>query len=142
MQKRAWIAAAYVLVACSSEAVAPKAPANGGEDASTQTRDPIDVSPGLDAGRDAGVVRDAGGYVPDFVPTLPPLKPGEPIRDAKPNEWKWVPVPDAHCMGDDSTGMHFNLGDPTKLAILMEGGGACYNSTTCALSLAILVRRR
>ena len=33
--------------------------------------------------------------------------------------------------------MHFNMGDPKKLLILMEGGGACYNSSTCTLSLAI-----
>ena len=72
----------------------------------------------------------------DFVSTLPPLEPGEPI-DAKPNRWTWVPVPEARCQRNDATGMHFNLGDPEKLVILMEGGGACYNAGTCALSLAI-----
>jgi hypothetical protein len=73
---------------------------------------------------------------PDFVPTLPPLEPGEPIA-AEPDTWTWVDVPEAVCQRDDATGMHFNLGDPRKLLILMEGGGACYNASTCALSLAI-----
>jgi hypothetical protein len=82
---------------------------------------------------DAGAPGPTGG----FVSTLSPLEPGEPITDVRPNEWTWIDVPEARCMGDDPTGMHFNLGDPTKLAILMEGGGACYNSATCVLSLAI-----
>jgi hypothetical protein len=73
---------------------------------------------------------------PDFVPTLPPLEPGEPIT-ADLHTWTWVDVPEAVCQRDDATGMHFNLGDPRKLLILMEGGGACYNSSTCTLSLAI-----
>jgi hypothetical protein len=72
----------------------------------------------------------------DFVSTLPPLEPGQPI-EVEPHTWTWVPVPEARCQGDDATGMYFNLGDPEKLVILMEGGGACYNAFTCALSLAI-----
>jgi hypothetical protein len=98
---------------------------------------------------DAGLDELAGGPVPlpdvpivpphdpdAFTPTLPTLLPGEPIV-AEPSTWTWVPVPQAVCQRDDATGMYFNLGDPNKLVILMEGGGACYNSSTCTLNLAI-----
>jgi hypothetical protein len=91
-------------------------------------------------GADAVDTPDDGEPTPapgeDFVPTLPPLEPGESIT-AELHTWTWVEVPEAVCQRDDATGMHFNLGDPRKLLILMEGGGACYNASTCTLSLAI-----
>lgn len=98
-----------------SEGTVQPPPSNGGADMPPA---PVDIEePGED-------------------PTETGFIPGKPI-DAALGEWTWVDVPEARCMGDDSTGMHFNRGASDKLVILMEGGGACYNPFTCGLSLAI-----
>jgi hypothetical protein len=144
----AWVLWGVVLCACSGGSGA-----HGSTGSTTGTADPAEGDVVEDAGPpplEMEPIADAAAPLPpppevdqpppldpdDFVSTLPPLAPGEPI-DAQPNTWTWVPVPEARCQRDDATGMHFNLGDPEKLVILMEGGGACYNAGTCALSLAI-----
>ncbi len=144
MRSSAWINALVCSTALSCSSGSGSHGASDALDGGVQTRDPIDGANGPDGPSIEDGVRDSGQVAPgtaapkpEFVSTLPPLKPGEPITGAKLHEWQWVPVPEARCMGNDATGMHFSLGDPTKLAILMEGGGACYNSTTCTLSLAI-----
>jgi hypothetical protein len=49
-----------------------------------------------------------------------------------PETWTWVPVADAHCRDGSGTGFAYNLKPgATKLMIYLEGGGACFNSTTC-----------
>jgi hypothetical protein len=123
----------------SPELEAPRVPL----DDTRTDRDPVGGGEQVDDGQEPPVddaedaePAESPAEVNDFTPTLPPLEPGEPIV-AEPDVWTWVDVPEAVCQRDDATGMHVNLGDPSRLVILMEGGGACYNASTCALSLAI-----
>ena len=156
--ERGTVSWAWVLVGIALSACSGGSGAQGGTASTTRTEDPAqgddgdDAISAEDAPPDAGAtvdLPDAGpptlppdvGEPPppdpdDFVSTLPPLAPGEPIV-AEPHVWTWVPVPEARCQRDDTTGMQFSMGDPEKLLILMEGGGACFNAGSCLLSLGI-----
>jgi hypothetical protein len=47
-------------------------------------------------------------------------------------EWKYVEFPDATCRDGTSTGIGVSLNPAsTKVAIYLEGGGACFNEDTC-----------
>jgi hypothetical protein len=60
-----------------------------------------------------------------------PLPKGEPIQ-AEPNSWTWVDFPETRCMDDSATGLGIRLNpDSDKLLIVIQGGGACFNATTC-----------
>ncbi len=57
---------------------------------------------------------------------------GAPIS-APDDTWTWVPFPDAKCRDGSSTGIGVNLKSASqKLMIYFQGGGACFNSLTCA----------
>lgn len=57
---------------------------------------------------------------------------GQPIT-APDDTWTWVPFAGAHCRDGSTTGIGVNLNSAsTKVAIYLEGGGACFNSLTCA----------
>lgn len=64
----------------------------------------------------------AGGTLPLGAPiTAPPL------------QWTWVDFPSAKCRDGSSTGIGVSLNPAsTKLVIYLQGGGACFNSATCA----------
>ena len=48
------------------------------------------------------------------------------------NTWIWVPVAGTQCMNGNTTGMGVNYRPrSTKLMIYLEGGGACFNASTC-----------
>jgi len=50
----------------------------------------------------------------------------------QPNTWTWISVPGAKCRDGSDTGIGVNINPAsTKLMIFMEGGGACFNKTTC-----------
>ncbi len=50
----------------------------------------------------------------------------------KPNNWGWQSVAGAKCRDGSDTGIGINLNPAsTKVMIFLEGGGACFNSTTC-----------
>ncbi len=56
---------------------------------------------------------------------------GQPIT-APDSTWTWVPFAGAHCRDGSTTGIGVNLNSAsTKVAIYLEGGGACFNSLTC-----------
>ena len=75
-----------------------------------------DKGDGLTGGPDAGDQADAG----------PPF-------DVTEREWTWFPVDGNTCMNGSDTGIGLNLDySSDKLVIFLEGGGACFNSTTCA----------
>ena len=60
---------------------------------------------------------------------------GAPITGLTPQTWTWVPFPDAHCRDGSSTGLGINVNpSSTKVMIYLEGGGACFNSTTCLVT--------
>lgn len=49
-------------------------------------------------------------------------------------KWQWVPIAGSKCMSGAETGVYikYNPSKSAKLAIYMEGGGACFNAVTCA----------
>ncbi len=59
-----------------------------------------------------------------------PFEPGEKI-DAPMGEWTWVPFADSSCANGQPTGIGINRGNADKLVIYLEGGGACWDATTC-----------
>jgi hypothetical protein len=70
-----------------------------------------------------GGTPDGGGFVA-----------GEPIMGLTPQKWTWVPVEGAKCRDGSGTGIGVSLGTSTdKVMIFLEGGGACFNETTCGL---------
>ena len=79
-----------------------------------------------DAGSDGASSGDAGPVV-DAGP------PGSPITGLTLGQWTWVDIAGAKCRDGTPTGIGVNLGsDTTRLMIFLEGGGACFNGTTCA----------
>jgi hypothetical protein len=57
-----------------------------------------------------------------------------PITGLTQGQWSWVPVDGDFCRDGSATGIGVNPGKSTdKLMIFLEGGGACYDETTCAL---------
>jgi len=57
---------------------------------------------------------------------------GEPI-DAPPLEWTWLEIPEARCMDGAATGVAVNPNpESSRLLIFVDGGGACFDSFTCA----------
>jgi hypothetical protein len=51
---------------------------------------------------------------------------------ATPDVWTWEPFSDAFCGDGSTTGIGINPSSTgTRLLIYMEGGGACYNQSTC-----------
>lgn len=63
----------------------------------------------------------------------PDIELGEPIM-GKDDEWTKVPFPDAYCRDGTSAHVmaHLNSGSK-KIAIYLEGGGACFNDASCKL---------
>lgn len=56
---------------------------------------------------------------------------GPPALGTTPGEWQYVPVDGSRCMDGSPTGIGVNLGTSGDLVIYLEGGGACFNSSTC-----------
>lgn len=69
-------------------------------------------------------------------PPSPPYD-GTPIIDPPDHQWVWVDVAGAKCRDGSPTGFgaRINKG-ATKFFIYLEGGGACFNGPTCAISAA------
>jgi hypothetical protein len=80
-----------------------------------------------DGGTDAATEGGAeGGPVIDAGP------PGSPITGLTQGKWTWVDIAGAKCRDGTPTGIGVDLGaDTTKVMIFLEGGGACFNATTC-----------
>lgn len=76
---------------------------------------------------------DSAGDGDDDVAIDAPTNPGGPPTLAgTPGEWSWIDVPGAECADDSATGMGVNLGTSADVVLFMEGGGACFNTFTCA----------
>jgi len=59
---------------------------------------------------------------------------GEPLPDQPPGDWFWVDFPESRCRNDTTTGIGVRHGSSDKLVIYFEGGGACFNTSTCLLN--------
>jgi hypothetical protein len=54
------------------------------------------------------------------------------ITGLQAEKWTWVPFADAKCRDGSSTGIAVNPSHGSdKLMIFLQGGGACFNATTC-----------
>lgn len=57
---------------------------------------------------------------------------GEAVESPGDHEWLWVNVPGAKCRDGSDTGFAINFSSSSKeVMIFLEGGGACFNGTTC-----------
>lgn len=59
---------------------------------------------------------------------------GEALPEEPPGDWFWVDFPESRCRNDTSTGIGVRYGSSDKLVIYFEGGGACFNTSTCLLN--------
>ncbi|MFL5353741.1 pectin acetylesterase-family hydrolase [Archangium sp.] len=71
-------------------------------------------------------IAGCGNGSPD--PT-PPATSG-PIDTPK-NTWTWVDFPDSACDDGSPTGIAVNKGDSKNLLVFLNGGGACWDFSTC-----------
>lgn len=86
----------------------------------------------------AGVGGSGAGGAGGSGPVCPPAGPfdGDELI-AQPKQWTWVDIPGAKCRDGSPTGIGVRLNPASdKVFIYLEGGGACFNGTTCAISLA------
>ena len=90
------------------------------------------------SGNDGAIGSDAGGdgsSIPDAGTTdAGHFTPGAPITGLTNGAWTWVDIAGAKCRDGSSTGIGVNPSatGSTKVMIFLEGGGACFNSTTCS----------
>ncbi len=108
-----------------STAATPHSPdaAPDAADVAVDARDETAADAGLadvpltDVGHDASPV-DAG---PPVAPVVAPR-----------NTWTWVDEPDTRCGNGRPTGFGINVADDTtRVLIFLQGGGACWDATTC-----------
>jgi hypothetical protein len=130
------------LAACDGGSATPDAGGNvdagpastDGGSGRSDSGSPADA--GSPADTDAGPPPNcpAGPIAPtpfDCASSEPSITFGEPIATT-PLTWEFVPFDDAFCMDGSATGIGVNLNpDATRLVILLEGGGACFDTLSC-----------
>ncbi len=128
-------AAAALVVACSDgEDANDSADTDGGKH---KTDTGISSSEGDAAIADGSVgdgetTVDEGGTLPDGGPsTVNPVK-----LPAKERSWTWYDIPGAVCRDGSNAGFALNVNSlassSKKLMVFFQGGGACFESNTCA----------
>jgi hypothetical protein len=92
----------------------------------------VTSTPDLSPGRaDVGAGDSDSGNESESLPRdTYPFDPGEKIT-APAGEWSWVPFDDSACANGKPTGIGINRGSSDKLVIYLEGGGACWDYSTC-----------
>lgn len=88
-------------------------------------------------GAGSGGAAGAGGSGNNVVCNPEGAFDGPAIKpiDAPPGKWTWIGVDGAKCRDGSETG--FGIRPQTgsdKLVIYLEGGGACFNGTTCGIN--------
>jgi hypothetical protein len=73
---------------------------------------------------------DAGAELaPDAAPIDTTPIPSTSLQD---KTWQWVPIQGSMCRDGSATGIGISANSASKnLMIYLEGGGACFNATTC-----------
>ena len=128
--KRAWLAALTAWgVGCGvSGPGEPTAQDAGAPPIHDAGAPPQDAGLPTDAGVDAGPA-DAGFRLPPLFDGGPPL--GAAIS-APSGAWTWVDFPDSACDDGSTTGIGINpSATRTNVLLYFEGGGACWDYTTC-----------
>ena len=111
-------------VGCGSSTPMMAAPSNDGGS-------PGDAGAG-DVGSSTDVAADAACLAYDSG-TSGAFQPGSPITGLTDQTWVRVDFPEAHCRSGSATGISVNANSASKkLVIFLEGGGACFNTLTCA----------
>jgi hypothetical protein len=89
------------------------------------------------AGKSSGTMGAAGAAGKDSGKTSSgaagngTLSAGEPIK-ADDKAWTWIAFPDTHCRDGSTAGVAVSLNSASKkVMIFLEGGGACFDVTTC-----------
>ncbi len=93
-------------------------------------------SPGSTGGQpstvDGGSADGGGGVVP-----LPPFPTSGMPLTGPDNTWTWIDFPDSHCRDGSTAGVSVNMNSASKnVMIFLQGGGACFDATTCGLNPA------
>ncbi len=119
-----FVAAGLVAAGCS-----------GGSDASTATTDLVAESP-APATTAAPVTTAAPTTQPPattaVATTAPSVTEAPPVTVAEPDAWTSVdPGPDCTCSDGSPYELWDRPGDPTKVVLFLEGGGACWSAETC-----------
>jgi hypothetical protein len=80
---------------------------------------------------------DIGGDAPTTKITLNPFTAtGQPLT-APEKTWTWIDMPETQCRDGSTSGIAVSLNPAsTNLMIYLEGGGACYDALSCAISPA------
>jgi Pectinacetylesterase len=77
--------------------------------------------------------RAARASGPPYKNVAPPV--GAPLPHGPSGTWQWVPIDGAVCRDGSATGFFVKFSDASKdLMIYLEGGGACFNQTTCSFT--------
>jgi hypothetical protein len=89
---------------------------------------------------DATSIDGAGETGPQIAAPTPEASPSDdaapdaasPISGLPTELWAWVPFAGSRCRDGSSTGIGVNFNPSSnKVMIFLEGGGACFNETTC-----------
>ncbi len=97
------------------------------------------ASPGVVPSTGGNAATSSGGSTggADGGPGGVNADPNAPVAGLSNGTWNWVPFEAAHCRSGSSTGIGINPNPASdKLLILLEGGGACFDSTTCGLTIS------
>jgi hypothetical protein len=83
----------------------------------------------------SAVAGSGGSGVPVAQPD--PFKPTGEALTGSDKQWKWYAFPDSKCRDSSMAGIGISLNSASKKVMLyLEGGGACFDSGTCASSPA------
>lgn len=90
-----------------------------------------------DGGADSGAPGIPDAAPVDLGPDAAPVDKTPLPSTTAAKTWEYVPVDGAICRDGTATGIGVNLNpDSKELVIYLEGGGACFNSLTCATNPA------
>lgn len=122
------------LLACGGSGSPHASGADGGLDATRESGPQADGGTPAEGGAIDGSPDSTGTGSGDAAPDGSGdsgFVPGQPIS-APAGTWTWVPFSDAYCGNGITTGIGINpSATGTRVLIYMEGGGACWDATTC-----------
>ncbi len=124
--------AAALLAACGgSSSPIGNSPDSGGSADSAATQDaPRDTAAPQDAGTDTASPAETGA--PDGATDAGETDAAPIMITAPDDTWTWFDIPGARCGDGSATGIGVNPhAGATHLLIYLQGGGACFDATTC-----------
>jgi len=125
------LALGFILCGCGADEeskITSSRPISESYDAGV-TPNPSDAGAGETEG-DEEDAKGAGAVTP--LPTDGGIALGEPI-DAPDGVWTWIDFHDSFCRDGSTTGIAVSLrSDSPDVLIYLEGGGACFDTVSCA----------